>query len=390
MTPSASEHLGVSVPVSIESDPEKALLRRFATLSVAAQVVAVGGLGAQQVSAPVLSQSGDSLPALYLSPAQAETFKLDGFLGEEFWADAQMIDDFRQREPDEGDPATERTEVRVVYSGDMMIVGIKAFHTDPDLIVNRILQRDRVMSRGMFGGARFAGDDGVAIVFDPFHDHRNGMIFATNANGAEYDALLTDENQVNVDWRGVWEVASAITAEGWSTEFAIPLKTLRYATGGEGLWGLNVIRMIRGKNEEVLWRSWQRQNGGFRKVSRAGHLTGLGELPEPGITLEAKPFVLTASRKSPDELGNLPSDQSVEVGLDLKAEVRPGLILDLTANTDFAQVEVAGQPHTLQPLLSRKARLLSRELGNLRVWNGNGIRSPGLSNVLLTPHRHRE
>ncbi|GMR14382.1 MAG: hypothetical protein BMS9Abin29_2635 [Gemmatimonadota bacterium] len=306
-------------------------------------MVVVGGLRAQQVPVPVLSPLGDSLPALYLSPAQAESFKLDGGLGEDFWADARPIDDFRQREPDEGDPATERTEVRVVYSADMMIVGIKAFHADPSLIVSRILQRDRVMSRSQFGGASFAGDDGVAIVFDPFHDHRNGMIFATNANGAEYDALLTDENLVNVDWRGVWEVASKITAEGWSTEFAIPLKTLRYATGGESLWGFNVFRMIRSKNEEVLWRSWQRQNGGFRKASRAGHLIGLGELPEPGITIEAKPFVLTSSRKRRDELGNLPSDQSVEVGLDLKAEVRPGLVLDLTANTDFAQVEVDDQ-----------------------------------------------
>ncbi len=319
------------------------MLKRLTVLGVAAPIVAVGGLGAQPDLAPVRSQMSDTLPALYLSPAQAESFKLDGFLGEEFWADAQMIDDFRQREPNEGDPATERTEVRVVYSGGMMIVGIKAFHADPSLIVSRILQRDRVMSRRRFGSAGFAGDDAVAIVFDPFHDHRNGMIFATNANGAEYDALLTDENQVNVDWRGVWEVASAITAEGWSTEFAIPLKTLRYATGGEALWGLNVFRLIRSKNEEVLWRSWQRQNGGFRKVSRAGHLTGLGELPAPGITFEAKPFVLTASRKTRDDLGDLPSDQSVELGLDLKAEVRPGLILDLTANTDFAQVEVDDQ-----------------------------------------------
>lgn len=328
---------------TLKGCPETVLHRniRMAALSVAAQLVALGGLAAQQ-GAPA-GQGSDSLPALYLSAAQAGAFKLDGLLGEEFWADAGVIDDFRQREPEEGAPATERTEVRVVYSGDMMIVGIKAFHADPSQIVARILQRDRVMNRGGFGGAGFSGDDGVAIVFDPFHDHRNGMIFATNANGAEYDALLTDQNDVNVDWRGVWEVASEITAEGWSTEFAIPLKTLRYATGGDPLWGFNVFRMIRGKNEEVLWRSWQRQNGGFRKVSRAGHLTGLTELPAPGLNIEAKPFVLTSSRQNRDDLGNLPSDQSFEVGLDLKTEVRPGLILDLTANTDFAQVEVDDQ-----------------------------------------------
>jgi Domain of unknown function (DUF5916) len=308
-----------------------------------AQLLVAAGLSAQAESGSVAPEAGDTLTALYLTSSQAEAFKLDGLLGEDFWAAAPLIDDFRQREPDEGDPATERTEVRVVYSGDVMIIGIKAFHADPSLIVSRILQRDRVMTRRGFGGARFAGDDGVAIMFDPFHDHRNGMIFATNPNGAEYDALLTDENQFDVNWRGVWEVASARTPDGWSTEFEIPLKTLRYATGGEGYWGFNVFRLIRSKNEEVLWRSWQRQNGGFRKVSRAGHLTGLDQLPAPGITIEAKPFLLTANRRTRDDAGGLPSDRSGEIGLDLKTEVRPGLILDLTANTDFAQVEVDDQ-----------------------------------------------
>jgi uncharacterized protein DUF5916 len=317
--------------------------RRIGAIAAVLSLPGVGELVAQEGPGTDAPQSSDTLSALHLTPAQGDNFKLDGLLSEEFWAGARLIDDFRQREPDEGDPATERTEVRVVYSGDVMIVGIKAFHTDPDLIVSRILQRDRVMTRRGFGGASFAGDDGVAIMFDPFHDHRNGMIFATNPNGAEYDALLTDENAFDVNWRGVWEVASSRIPEGWSTEFAIPLKTLRYATGGDDHWGLNVFRLIRSKNEEVLWRSWQRQNGGFRKVSRAGHLTGLEELPTPGITIEAKPFLLTSNRRTRAETGGLPSDQTVELGLDLKTEVRPGLILDLTANTDFAQVEVDDQ-----------------------------------------------
>ena len=173
-------------------------------------------------------------------------FVLDGLLSEAFWAEAEVIDDFRQREPLEGTPATERTEVRVAYDDDALYIGIIAFDSEPDRIVARLLQRDRVLSRNDFGGVNFEGDDGVAIMLDPFHDHRSAVVLATNANGAEFDALITDEgNQFNVDWRGVWRVASALIDRGWSTEFAIPWRTLRYPPDMRGhVWGLNVFRVI--------------------------------------------------------------------------------------------------------------------------------------------------
>ena len=269
--------------------------------------------------------------------------KLDGLLDDEVWQAAAPAAGFRQREPMEGEPATERTEFRVAYDGDALYVAVMAYDSEPDAIVARILQRDKLMAPDFFrGGLAFAGDDGVALLLDPFDDHRNGVIFATNPNGAEFEATLANEGSaLNVDWRGVWEVASARIPEGWSAEFAIPWRTLRYPDAApEQAWGINVFRIIRRKNEETLWTSWRREGEGFHRVSRAGHLTGLADLPRQGLNLETKPFVLTGASQDRDDAGVLGREGRYEMGLDVKTELRPGLVLDLTYNTDFAQVEV--------------------------------------------------
>jgi hypothetical protein len=283
----------------------------------------------------------DQVQAFTLTREQAEAVRVDGVLSEPFWQDAQVIHDLRQQEPDEGAPATEDTEVRVVLGPSALYVGIVAYDRQPGRIVGRILQRDRVMEVDHHG-LQFAGDDAIALLFDPFHDSRNGFIFATNPNGAEFDALITDEGaEVNVDWRAVWEVAATRGPDGWSAEMAIPYRTLRYPENGQGQpWGFNVYRAIRRKNELALWQSWSRDNEGFQRVSRAGHLTGMDGLPSPGLNLEVKPFVLGGSRQELNDAGDTPVRGETEVGLDLKSEIRPGLVLDLTLNTDFAQVEV--------------------------------------------------
>jgi len=313
----------------------------------AAPLVVILALLPARLSAriPQAAAAGDSIRAIRIDPDGGDRVDLDGRLTESFWTRAPLIDDFRQREPQEGTPATERTEVRVAYDAENLYVGIDAFDSRPDLVVARLLQRDRVMSRHGFGGIGFQGDDGVAILLDAFHDHRNAVIFATNPNGAEYDALLTDEgDQFNVDWRGVWRVASARTDHGWSTEFAIPWRTLRYPPDAIGrVWGFNVFRVIQRKKEEVLWRSWSREGGGFDRVSQAGHLLGLAGLPRSGLNIEAKPFALEGRTQNRVEDGSLVGERRTDFGLDLKSEIRPGLVLDLTANTDFAQVEVDDQ-----------------------------------------------
>ena len=287
--------------------------------------------------------ANDQVTALRMLPGDSTRIELDGLLSEPIWSSADPIRGFRQREPDAADPATEDTEVRFVYDEGTLYIGVLARDSDPDAIVARILQRDKLMEAEDFErGLRFAGDDAVAILFDPFHDHRNGVVFGTNPNGAEFEALVTDEgSEVNIDWRGVWQVASARVPEGWSAEFAIPWRTLRYPDAvPDQPWGVNVFRVIRRKNEETLWRSWQREGGGLHRVSRAGHLGGLEELPRARLNFEAKPFALLGARQEVDGGPSLEGSHDEKIGFDIKAEVRPGLLLDLTVNTDFAQVEV--------------------------------------------------
>lgn len=276
-------------------------------------------------------------------PEDAAPLRIDGVLSEDIWRRAPALTGLVQREPSQGEVATERTEVRVVYDDEKLYVAVMAFDREPNAVVARILQRDKLLEPDFFGsGIQFAGDDAVAILFDPFDDDRNGVIFATNPNGAEFEALVSDEGrEINIDWRGVWEVSAQRSAEGWSAEFAIPWRTLRYPDGApDHAWGFNVFRTIRRKHEDVLWQSWQREGGGLQRVSRAGRLTGLVNLPRQGRNIEVKPFVLTGRRQEPDEQGLVVGESDLSAGFDVKTELRPGLLLDLTYNTDFAQVEV--------------------------------------------------
>ena len=282
--------------------------------------------------------------AVRLPAGEAPVLRVDGLLDETAWRDAPMASGFRQQEPFEGEPATEITEVRVLFDDATLYIGVLARDSSPDEVIARILQRDKLMEVGFQATPEFTSDDALVIVLDPFHDHRNAVVFGTNPNGAEFDALITDEGrEFNVDWRGVWEVAARRTPEGWSAEFAIPFRSLRFPEASDEPWGFNVYRTIRRKNEEVLWSSWSRSNEGFTRVSRAGHIHGLNDLPRAGLNVELKPYVLGGTVGELDSFDRLDTDAEIEIGLDAKYEVRPGLVLDATINTDFAQVEVDDQ-----------------------------------------------
>ncbi len=315
------------------SSKTPAILPLFAGLGVSILLNAAP-VAAQEIARP-------SLSAVRLE-GDANYVVLDGLLNETFWQDAPLASGFRQREPSDGAAATEATEVRVAYDETALYVGILARDSDPDAIISRLLQRDKLMAVDEFGGTPiFTGDDAIAILFDTFHDHRNAVVFATNPNGAEFEALITDEGrEVNVDWRAVWEVKAQRTPDGWSAEFVIPFRSLRYPAGTLGEdWGFNVYRVIRRKNEEVLWSGWSRSTEGFQRISAAGHLENLTDLPRAGINLEAKPYLLVGGTQEQTDAG-IDTDPKLEVGADAKYEVRPGLVLDMTVNTDFAQVEV--------------------------------------------------
>ncbi len=256
--------------------------------------------------------------------------QIDGLLREAYWQEAPFAAGFRQNQPREGEPATERTEVRVIYDEQNLYVGVMCFDSAPHKIVAQKLQRD--------GG--LDDDDMFAFLLDTYHDKRNAYFFATNPNGAEQDGQMVDGAfEADLDWDGVWEVHAKIHEQGWSAEFKIPLWNLKFNALPEQSWGINFTRVIKRKTEQANWASWSRDNlGGFLRVSRAGDLLGLHNV-KPGRNLQVKPYGLGKTLRDNLLTASPRKDEKLDAGLDIKYGVASNLTLDLTANTDFAQVE---------------------------------------------------
>lgn len=249
---------------------------------------------------------------------------LDGFLNDEAWKHAVPISNFTQRELHEGKPATERTEVRIVYDDHALYIGAWCYDSDPEGIVASAMKRDFDIDV----------EDDFEVILDTYHDKRNGFLFVVNPNGARYDALVTDEGQsVNSDWNGLWDARATITSEGWFAEIEIPFSTLRFPDHQEQVWGINFERNIRRKREQVLWQGWLR-NYELEKVSHAGTLTGLDNVHR-GTSIEVKPYLLGGF-----ENDTTARSSQTKAGLDIKYPLTQTLTLDVTTLTDFAQVEV--------------------------------------------------
>ncbi len=200
--------------------------------------------------------------------------KLDGIMNEPSWNGAVKATDFIQRELEEGAPATEKTDVRILYDNNCLYIGIMCYDREPGRIVHTEMRRD---------GALWS-DDNFTVVLDTFNDKRSGFFFRINPNGARLDGKFTGSGRINDDWNGIWDVSAAITDRGWSAEMVIPFKTLRFPSGEAQLWGINFRREIARKNEEVLWCSWRRDDG-IMQLSKAGTLTGLNNI-ERGKQIE--------------------------------------------------------------------------------------------------------
>jgi hypothetical protein len=306
-------------------------------------------LAAGALAAPAAAQSnGRPVPELsvvHLADGDPRP-RIDGLVDDEIWMRATPWSEFVQQDPDEGRPATERTEVRLLLDRSTLYIGIIAFDSEPDKIVVTQSRRD----------ADLTDSDSVQVILDTFNDNQNGFVFGTNPSGIEYDGQVAGEGQTggflqraagargsqrgqisgfNPNWDGDWTVRSATTARGWETEMAIPLRTLRYAPGTGRTWGFNVMRRIRRKNELVFLSPIPRGYD-LNRVSLAAKVTGL-DLP-PRRDIKAIPFV--AARADKDYLAQgAPLDRSGDVGLDVKWGITPSMTLDVTANTDFAQVE---------------------------------------------------
>ncbi len=228
----------------------------------------------------------------------------------------------------DGAPASERTEVRIAYDEDALYFGFTFFDSEPDRINRAILHR----------GGRIDKDDRVIIGLDTYFDRRNGYIFEVGALGTQDDAIFADENLVLDDWSwdGVFTTETRVTEDGWVLEMEIPFTTIRFADVEEPVMGIAFQRSIRRKNETVIWpHIGQDFKGHVAQASQYATLTGLKDVRR-GHRLEVKPYANLGAQQQGGQDG---FDRESRAGLDLKYGVTPNLTLDLTWNTDFAQVE---------------------------------------------------
>ncbi len=303
--------------------------RSWMLFGLVAHAMALGALRAQS---PAPTAPAIAPPSTTLAVRPAEEIRLDGRLDDPAWATADSVTSLTQREPGEGGPSTERTVVRVLRTRTALFVGVRAEDRSAALIRASQLRRD----------ADLTVDDYVTLLLDSFHDRRSAFLFRTNPNGAMWDAQLDGFDDLNENWNGIWDVAVARDSTGWTAEFRIPFRTLRFH-GGATL-GFNVERFIRRKNEQALWRSFRRTQG-LLQLTEEGELAELGGVGrERGLDLY--PYALArATTDDHDPLGTSlgGGGASVKAGLDAKLAVSPTLTADLTVNTDFAQVEADSQ-----------------------------------------------
>ena len=258
----------------------------------------------------------------------AEPIKLDGRLDEPAWSGAEQASGFTQREPREGEAATEPTEVRILYDNAFLYIGAMCFDSRPDEIRANEMRRD----------VDLKDNDYLEVIFDTFLSRRNGFYFAVNPLGARRDALIQDNgSNINWDWDGIWTARTKVSDRGWSVEMAIPFKTLRFSKLEDQIWGVNFGRQIARKREETFWTPVLRNYGrdGNLKASYLGRVSGLNNLGQ-GERLQIMPSLISGFKKA-DRSAAFKAE--AEPGLDMKYRLASNLTADVTVNTDFAQVE---------------------------------------------------
>ena len=284
------------------------------------------------IPAPPAVMARDAAGRVTVRAVRIDTpLTIDGVLDDAAYTATAPIADFVQLEPHAGQPASERTEVWILFDRDHLYIAARCSDREPQRIVADDLRRD---------GRNIGQNDNLSVVLDTFHDRRNGYEFLVNAVGGMWDGQFTDERDFNRDWNTVWRSKSRLTDQGWTVETAIPFRSLRYRGSGPQTWGINIRRTIKRKNEYAYLRQVPRISGpaGVLRVSSAATLAGL-ELPPASLNVEVKPYALGAVRADRAIDPSLAHDAVGDWGLDAKYSVTRSLVADVTYRTDFAQVE---------------------------------------------------
>ncbi len=288
--------------------------------------------------------------------------RLDGQLDEAVYQEVPPISDFIQTEPSDGEPATQKTEVWVLFDRSHIYVTVRLWESHPErMIVNEMRRDNTALYR----------NDHIDIVFDTFYDRRNGVLLSTTPIGGLVDAQITNERQFHTDWNPVWEVETGRFDGGWTAEFAIPFKSLRYRPGRAQIWGFNVQRENLWKNEisTLIPAPAALGSRGVMQFSLAPTLVGL-EAPPGSKNLDIKPYL--ASNVTTDRTATPAVSERGRRRCRARREVRDHAEPDRRFHLQHRfrpgrSRRAAGEPHALQPVLSGEARVLPREPGDVRL-----------------------
>lgn len=288
--------------------------------------------------------AGKDVPTAHANKIEQDPV-IDGeVLSDELWKSITPITALIQNQPNRGQPASENTEIRIAYTDRMFYLSVVCYDSQPDKLVVSDPRRD----------ANLDNTDAFLFILDTYNDGQNGFVFGTNSLGIQYDAQVDNEGQgnfnqnrqaggmiggFNLNWDASWDVEAKVGDYGWSAEFAIPFRSIRFATGDDKTWGLNFQRMIRKTNEIDYWVEMPIEFD-IKRLSLAGKLTGL-DLRSPG-NLKVIPYGLFKVFRDVEDTP-IDTEYDYELGGDIKYSITPSLTLDLTYNTDFAQVEVDEQ-----------------------------------------------
>jgi hypothetical protein len=254
---------------------------------------------------------------------------IDGALDDPIWhrKDIDFAREFIQREPDEGQPATESTSVAIAYDDDAIYFAFWCYDREPDKIMYQLIRRDNL------GAA-----DAVTVRLDPYHDHQTGARFDVTSSGVQGEARIYNDTNLDYTWDAVWESAVKKQPWGWSAEIRIPFHCLRFAEKDEHTWGINLTRFIARRDESPWWAYSPQKSGGY--VSKFGHLVGLQGI-KPSLHLEILPYGVSAYQTEPKSISNPDGrDYMKNVGFDIKYGFSSNLIFDGAVNPDFGQVEL--------------------------------------------------
>jgi hypothetical protein len=293
---------------------------------------AFGQSGPNSSTLPVTDPTANEVTAVFVNDAP----RIDGVIDELIWQQIAPITQLTQIWPDDGSPPTEASEIRVAYDRDNLYFAFTFYDREAHLIRAKNLER----------GGRNDRDDHAYISLDTYQDKRNAYLFEMNALGTQDDATITDEGLTldSFSWDAVFRSETQITDEGWTMEVSIPFRQLRFPKGDELEFGLMLSRMINRKNERSIWPRIGLEFGNsfsaLAAVSQYGTLKGLKNVRR-GKNIEIKPYVIAGAQKIRQDLAfeDTESEITRDIGVDLKYGVTSNVTLDLSVNTDFAQVE---------------------------------------------------